>query len=130
MLPPTWTFEEYTKKLAELPWDIAVAPLVDSPFTRCKSSIKFFEYSMCKIPVIASRVYPYNSSLFGEDVISHEATGLLVEPNEWFSALETLITNSDKRKLLGENAYNHIRSNLQYNHKFSDRIESVIKALG
>lgn len=129
ILPSTWSFNEYPKYLSTLKWNFALAPLVDTGFTRCKSSIKFFEYSMFKIPTIASRVYPYYVSNFNRDVITHEETGLLVKPNEWELALEDLILHEEKRKLLGENAYNYVKENWQYNQEFSDALEKVIKSL-
>lgn len=129
MLPPTWTFPEYTKKLSEMKWDIAVAPLVDSPFTRCKSHIKFMEYSMYKIPTIASKVYPYYAPCFDREIIMEDETGILVQPSEWFDAMEDLVLNKNKRIKLGENAHKHISENWQYNQEFSDRTNEVIKAL-
>ncbi len=129
ILPSTWTFKEYPKHLASMKWDIAVAPLVDTAFTRCKSHIKFMEYSMFKIPVIASRVYPYYVPSFDREVITHEVNGLLVKPSEWFDALERLILNEKERKEFGENAYSHIKDTWQYDDKFSDSINEVIKAL-
>ena len=129
ILPSTSTFKEYPEHLASMKWDIGIAPLVDSAFTRCKSPIKFFEYSMYKIPVIASRVYPYYVNSFGRDVITHDETGLLVSPSEWFNALEELILNEDKRKMLGENAYRYVTENWQYNSSFSDVLEEIIKTI-
>jgi glycosyltransferase involved in cell wall biosynthesis len=129
ILPSTWTFKEYPKHLSTMKWDIGIAPLVDSAFTRCKSHIKFLEYSMYKIPTIASRVYPYYVNSYGREIIEHEKTGLLVKPKEWFDALEDLICNADKRKLLGENAHIHVKENWQYNDEFSDSIDKVIKSL-
>ena len=131
ILPSTWTFNEYPKYLSTLKWDIGLAPLIDSSFTRCKSSIKFFEYSMYKIPTIVSRVYPYYVPCFGREVIQNEVTGLLVKQNEWEQALEKLILDKDLRIKLGENAYNFIKQEWQYdgNSDFSDAIDKVIKSL-
>lgn len=127
--PPTWTFKEYPKTIAMKKWDIGIAPLVDMPFTRCKSHIKFLEYSSYKIPTIASRVYPYFVPSFGKSVITHEKTGLLCKPSEWFDALEDLILHEDKRIMLGENAFKYIRKNWQYDKDFSDALDKVIEAL-
>jgi len=126
LLPSTWTFREYPKHLAGMKWDIGVAPLVDSAFTRSKSHIKFMEYSMYKIPTVASRVYPYYVPCFGKEVITNDKTGLLVSPDEWESALEELILNADKRRELGEAAYKHVTENWQYDDEFNDRLNSVL----
>jgi glycosyltransferase involved in cell wall biosynthesis len=110
----TETFKEYPEWLSKQKWDIGIAPLVNTAFTRSKSGIKWFEYSMYKIPTIASRVYPYFMETDGKDMIRHEETGLLAKDNEWEKHLEDLILNKDKRIKLGENAYNYIKENWQY----------------
>ncbi len=129
LLPPTWTFKEYPKEISRQKWDIGIAPLVDDAFNRSKSHIKFLEYSMYKIPVIASRVYPYYVPNFEREVIAHEETGLLCKPSEWFNALEDLILHPEKRNLLGENAYNFVKENWQYGDEFSSALQKVFKAL-
>jgi glycosyltransferase involved in cell wall biosynthesis len=128
-IPSTWTFKEYPEHLSKMKWDIGIAPLIDDAFTRCKSHIKFMEYSMFKIPTIASRVYPYFVPCFGREVIEHEKTGLLVKPSEWFDALEDLILHKDKRLSLGQNAYEYIRDNWQYDNAFSDVIDKMLKTI-
>lgn len=130
ILPSTWTFGAYPKHLASMKWDIGLAPLVDASFQRSKSPIKFFEYSMYKIPTIASKVYPYYVPAFDRDIIINEETGLLCKPSEWFDALERLILDKKLREQLGENAYNHICEEWQYDDgHFSDALDKVIEAL-
>lgn len=130
LLPSTWTFNEYPKMLSETKWDIGVAPVIDSAFTRCKSHIKFLEYSSIKIPTIASRVYPYYVPISDKEVIEHEKTGVLVKPSEWFNALEDLILHPEKRKKLAENAHAHVLLNWQYDDGFMTRkLDEVLKTL-
>lgn len=130
LLPATWTFKEYPKMIADQKWNIGVCPLVDSPFTRCKSHIKWFDYSMFKIPVIASRVYPYFMAIEGRKTIEHDKTGLLVKPSEWFMAMEQLILDEKKRNELGSNAYNYIKDNWQYKDSdISTKIEAILSSL-
>jgi len=124
LLPATWTFKEYPEMLSKLKWDISVAPLTDNPFSRCKSHIKFMEMGIFKMPVIASRVYPYFMDIGNRKVITHENTGLLVKPSEWFDAMEDLILHKDKRIQLGQNAYNHIVENWQYD--ISNIIDEIL----
>jgi glycosyltransferase involved in cell wall biosynthesis len=114
LLPSTTTFKEYPKMMAKQPWDICLAPLVDNAFTRCKSHIKWMEYSMFKRPTIASRVYPYYVELWDRKTIEHDVTGILVKPREWFDAIESLVLSETKRRELGENAYNAVKENWQY----------------
>lgn len=114
LLPATATFKEYPQYLAEQGWDIGIAPLVDTSFTRAKSHIKWMEYSMYKIPVVASRVYPYFMNLQGRKIIIDNKTGLLARNNEWEAKLEKLILDKDLRKTLGENAYIQVKDTWQY----------------
>lgn len=125
----TWTFNEYPQYLAERGWKIGLAPLVDSAFTRSKSHIKWMEYSMFKIPTIASDVYPYRMPLFGRDTIEHEKTGLLIKPSEWFGSIESLIADEKKRKEIGQNAYDFVKEKWQYSHDFSEKITAIIKEI-
>lgn len=108
------TWDSYPERMAQVRWDICIAPLVDSAFTRCKSHIKWMEYSMFKRPVIASRTYPYFMELQGRKIIEDGVSGILVKPKEWEKSLEDLIQNPEKRKILGENAYNQVVRDWQY----------------
>lgn len=112
--PATPTFKEYPEYLASQPWHVGICPLVDTAFTRSKSHIKWMEYSMFKIPVIASRVYPYFMELNGRDTITDRETGYLVKPNDWFQTFDEVICNYDEAKKVAENAYTHIKKNWQY----------------
>lgn len=91
--------EEYPKNtLAKI--DIGLAPLVDNQFNRCKSDLKFIEYGMLKIPIIASPVGPYLES------IEHKKTGFLAKtPKDWLKYLKRLIEDEDYRKEIAEAAY-------------------------
>ena len=123
----TETFKEYPEWLSKQKWDVGICPLVNTPFTQCKSHIKWMEYSMYKIPVIASRVYPYYMQIDGKDTIRDEETGLLVKDNEWFDAIEKLILNKDLRIKLGEQAYNYISKEMQYSSStITEKVNNVI----
>jgi len=78
-------------------FDIAVAPLVDSTFNRCKSDLKFLEYAACALPVVASNVVPYSLT------VRHGEDGLLADNDEesWFKAVESLATQPELRARLG-----------------------------
>lgn len=110
----TPTFNEYPAWLGEQKWDIGIAPLVDTSFTRCKSHIKIMEYAMFKIPVVASRVYPYFMPIRNKPVSKDNETILLARSNEWEAKLTELIESPELRKKLGENSYNFYKSNWQY----------------
>jgi glycosyltransferase involved in cell wall biosynthesis len=77
-------------------WDIAVAPLLDTPFTQCKSDIKFLDYSALGAATIASRIPVYEAS------VQHGKTGWLAENTveAWVNALNTLIVDAELRSAL------------------------------
>lgn len=52
---------DYPKKMAELCLDVAIAPLEDNLFNRCKSNLRLLEYGAMGWPVVCSDVYPYRT---------------------------------------------------------------------
>jgi len=129
MLPATATFWEYPEYLSKQKWDIGIAPLVDTAFTRCKSHIKWLEYSMYSIPTVASRVYPYFMQLEGRDTIQDGITGVLCRPPEWEAKLERLILDKDLRESIGRNAYEYVKNSWQYKDYSVDDVVDKIMAL-
>lgn len=89
-----------------LQWDLAIAPLEDSVFTRCKSDIKFLDYSALGIAGIYSKVLPY------ENTVRHLETGYLAENNTeaWREALELLLFDDVLRQKLATNAQEYVFS--------------------
>jgi glycosyltransferase involved in cell wall biosynthesis len=53
----------YPAKLASLNLDLALAPLEDSLFNRCKSNLRLLEYGACGYPVICSNLEAYRDGL-------------------------------------------------------------------
>lgn len=83
--------------------DLFIAPLRDSFFNQCKSSIKYLEYSIRGVPGIYSRLAPY------EAVIMDGQDGLLATTlEEWESALSLLIENPLFRMEVGRNARQNV----------------------
>lgn len=102
---------EYTKFMRwmneHIFWDIAIAPLDADEFTKCKSDIKFLDYSALGIPAIFTKYAPY------ENTVIHGKTGLLVENNieSWVEAFEQLISDEKLRINLAKNANEYVFSN-------------------
>jgi glycosyltransferase involved in cell wall biosynthesis len=64
--------------------DISLLPLIDCPFNRCKSAIKYYESTMAGATCIASDIPPFY------DVITDKVTGLLLpngDPQRWIDAI-------------------------------------------
>ncbi|HKQ08475.1 MAG TPA: glycosyltransferase [Blastocatellia bacterium] len=103
-------------------WDLAIAPLEDTPFTRCKSDIKFLDYSIIGIPGIYSRVPPY------EKTVRHMETGYLVanDNKDWLEALELLLTVDSLRKDLGRRSQHYVLSSRTLEHCASNWRDAIL----
>ena len=117
-------YEVYPYKLKLLNLDIGLCPVTENEFNKCKSAIKYFEYSMVGAASIASDWEPYSP------VINQGLDGLLVKPDQWFNAMEELILNKEKRERLAKNAYDNIFENHNADkkaHLWLDAYEGVLK---
>ncbi|MGB4781782.1 MAG: glycosyltransferase [Candidatus Methylomirabilis sp.] len=96
----------YYHAMAALRLDIGVAPLRDNRFNEAKSNLKYLEYSMFRVPTVASPIYPYARTITdGED-------GVLVKKNryqEWLRQLTRLVEDRAERERLARNAYATVR---------------------
>jgi glycosyltransferase involved in cell wall biosynthesis len=86
----TGDYQQFLQKLYDLNWAIGLAPLQDTPFNRCKSPVKFIEYTSCSIPTLASDIPVYNQFLDGVEIC-------LATPENWYSVLSKLIEDRDLR---------------------------------
>lgn len=125
----TYIWNDYPPYLLSQKWDIGIAPLVNDKFNICKSHIKWMEYSMKKIPTVASKVYPYFVPIDNVKIIQDGETGFLCETeNDWYEKLKYLIENKKERKRIGQNAYNYIKKYWQYK-DWIFKWENVIKGV-
>jgi glycosyltransferase involved in cell wall biosynthesis len=60
---PNVPIEQHPQKVCELKLDIGIAPLLDDPFNRHKSCIKYYEYAMSGAVTLASHVLPYSTEV-------------------------------------------------------------------
>ncbi len=99
-------YESFARALQTTPMDVAVVSLEDNLFNRCKSNIKWLEYSACGIAGVYSDLPPYNSC------IRHGQTGLLVgnRVQDWFQAIDTLVTNTSLRRAIAQQARQEVLS--------------------
>jgi glycosyltransferase involved in cell wall biosynthesis len=84
------------KYYKQVDFDVAIAPLDDSPFNRSKSPIRALEMGALGIPIIAANLLPYS------DYVIDGKTGYLVNGEREFEArLQELIHDGDAREELG-----------------------------
>jgi glycosyltransferase involved in cell wall biosynthesis len=107
-------------------WDIAISPLLDTPFTRCKSDIKYLDYAAVGAAGIFSQSPAYSST------IHHKENGWVAEntPEAWEEALETLIRDSSLRLQIARNATHYLYSERILAQRAPDCIEAINKVLG
>jgi glycosyltransferase involved in cell wall biosynthesis/GT2 family glycosyltransferase len=81
-------------------WDIGIAPLADTPFNNCKSTIKTLDYAALGLPVLASDRPAYRGSL------ADGPGGWLLPDTEdaWFVALARLVRDVALRRRLADGA--------------------------
>jgi glycosyltransferase involved in cell wall biosynthesis len=83
---------EYPKIMASLDLDIAIAPLVDNLFNRCKSNLRLLEYGAMGWPVVCSDVYPYRTD---DPPVVRVANDTLA----WVQAIRTLYEPQVRQQL-------------------------------
>lgn len=89
-----------------LRWDIAIAPLADSPLNLGKSDIKFLDYSALGFPGVYSAAPAYLQT------IRQGETGILVgsSPAEWSEALERLAKDAALRSSIAAQCQSYVKS--------------------
>lgn len=122
-----WVYEpkNYPRLLSH--FDIALAPLTDTVFNRCKSNLKFLDFGACGIPIIASSVEPYSTT------IKNGETGILIPTATkskkeslsklWYDAIKSLILNVELRRKLAENAKLFVKQNYDMSVRVYDWFE-------
>jgi glycosyltransferase involved in cell wall biosynthesis len=78
-------------------FDIGIAPLADIPMNWGRSDIKLKEYAASGVPWLASPIGPYAE-------LGERQGGRLVADDEWFEALERLVTKPRERRRLARTA--------------------------
>ena len=97
-IPYTESYEDYQRKMAELNWDIGLAPMRDTHFHSCKHYNKLVEYCGFGIVGVYSKLLPYINGV--EDGV----TGLMAEntAEAWVEAVSKLIDDSALRERMAQ----------------------------
>lgn len=111
---------------ANVSWDLAIAPLEENAFTRCKSDIKFLDYSALGIPGVYSRGPVYGGT------VRHMETGYLADNDtrSWAEALRLLLTDDALRLRLAKAARDYTLSTRTLEHRAADWREAVFSVAG
>lgn len=99
------SYKDFTTFFQSQSADMFIAPLSDNLFNRCKSPVKFFDYTALGAPGVFSRLEPYTQ------VVNHGENGLLAASlDEWLDCIIQLIENRELRFRLATNAQETVRS--------------------
>ena len=93
---PNVPIDQHPQKVCDLKLDIGIAPLLDDPFNRHKSCIKYYEYAMSGAVTLASHVLPYSTEVPNtaknnreswkrklEELLQADRTALCREQRSW-----------------------------------------------
>lgn len=103
--------------------DIVVAPVESDIYNRCKSAIKYLEYSSAKIPGVYQDINQY------QDIVEDGVNGYLASTeDEWFKRLKILIDNRKLRASIGESSYQTAKKNQIEDHieEYAEVIRTVL----
>lgn len=95
----SYDYHLFQEQFCQLEADIAIAPLRDNPFNRCKSAIKFLEYSARGLPGVYAALTPYTGA------VRDDENGFLAgDTQEWERKLGALIEDPQLCLRLAEQA--------------------------
>ncbi len=100
-------------------WDLALAPLRDTPFHRCKSDLKYLEYSALGLPGIYADLDPYAGVRDGE-------TGLCATAGEtgaWTEAIRRLAEDPRLAERLADAAFAEVCAGRLMGHGAGELLE-------
>ena len=106
--------EAYPYKAAILNPTIAVIPLVDNEFNKCKSSIKWVEMASLGVPSVTSNVSPYAE-------IATEDNGVFVENSygAWDKGIRMLLDDKILRAKIGGEAQRTVNKKFDINNEYT-----------
>ena len=84
-------------------FDIAIAPLIDCPFNRCKSPLKWMQHCALGIPGVYSDLPLYS------DICKTGSDGFLATPGNWHEPLEALVQDAELRKRISAFALQNVQ---------------------
>jgi hypothetical protein len=102
-IPSNFHYESHPTRLRSLAADIAVCPLLDTAFNRCKSDIKFIEFGYLGVPIVASSLPGYTKT------INNGHNGYLCsDESSWLACFESIFERRSEVSCSGETAQEQI----------------------
>jgi glycosyltransferase involved in cell wall biosynthesis len=115
-------FSVWPERLSGLQLDIGLSPLLPTEFNKCKSNIKWLEYSIAEIPgVYSPTVYQHKDF--------EPKFGLVAETeDEWYGAIKHLINYPQRRQEIIDHSYRLMQNkySLEKNaHKWQETYQNL-----
>ena len=109
---PGWNITRKHFEWSELPWyreclallDVAVAPVVGTPWALCRSDLKALEAGMVAAAPVVSDVAPYAMFTDGENCLKAK------DERGWLDVIRHLVRNQDEARQLGQAARDYVLS--------------------
>lgn len=99
-------YADYVRVMNTKAFDIGIAPLIDNDFNRCKSYMKYLEYSAMGAVGVYSNLEPYL------DVVEPGVNGFLAQsPEDWAKHLSRLVETPELRLAVANQAQHRLREN-------------------
>lgn len=98
-------FDAYPTRLAGLRLDIGLAPLLDNEFNKCKSNIKWQEYSINRIAGV------YSPTVYNSHGFDPKFGRIATTPDDWYNSIKQLIIYPKLRKEVATSAYELVKTN-------------------
>jgi hypothetical protein len=111
-------YYEYSNKIKEINPTVAIAPLEDNEFNKCKSNIKLLEYCALGIPGLYQNLEPYNEASYKFSTI-----------DEFIDKLENLIKDVNIQHDVWYNDYNLIKDKLYLEDNMLNWINAHLKLM-
>ncbi|GAB0117043.1 glycosyltransferase [Acidisoma sp. 7E03] len=95
-----------TDRQRRQPWAIGLAPLVDTPFNRCKSAIKMQDYAALGLATVASDMAAYNAlGVMGGAAGNPRGALLAASEGDWFQSLARLVRQPEIRRRMAADGH-------------------------
>lgn len=102
-------FDAWPSRLQGLRLDLGLAPLRDTPFNKCKSNIKFLEYSIAKVPAIFSPTVYADDHRGLHQIFDGQFGHIAYTQDQWYRCIKNMILSKELREDMSTKAYAHVK---------------------
>jgi hypothetical protein len=123
-----WEYYEFVPvdafypSLANLDFDIGLAPLEDNRFNKAKTGRKAQEYAVLSIPMVLAPLSPYKDWVHGENCLKPKGN----QPMEWVKDIKWMIDHPKERTVMAAKAHEQLIRNHDINKFIHERAATYI----